>query len=706
MPKENRIFKPLLNRIFLKSYVFLILIISSFTLFASIDKKDITFELLLKEMTDKSALTYFPEPYYRLKQFSSYDRRSVSKNKKNWWANDDWTNFIRVENNNGRREYVMFDSDGPGAVVRFWMTFSGEGATDGILRIYIDNNKTPLIEGSPLKILSGHLLAPEPLSASVSPETDYHKRGHNLYLPIPYNKHCKITYECDAIKIEKDKRVPSIYYNINYRTYEKGASVKSLTRDELINSKKLIEKTAKSLLEQDISYVKEYNKFKILKPSDKLRIEIKETGKAISKIKIKINAENLNQALRSTVLEISFDGHKTVWVPIGEFFGTGYKIYPSKTWFTKVNENKVMESTWLMPFKNISKINVLNYGKQEVDVSLYVYLSDYKWKSSSMYFGAAWHEYNNLLTASNTKLDNDEWHFDLKYVNLKGQGLYVGDAITIFNPVKTWWGEGDEKIFVDNEDFPSCIGTGTEDYYGYAWCRYEKFTHPFIAQPIGAGNLNSGLTVNLRFRSLDTITFKENISSNIEMWDWVVTRLNYAMTAYWYAKPNLKTNILPDIKSVKRQVALKPRDIIKPIVDDNGRIEGESLKVIYCESGDFYTKYGSQMSGKTMLLWENASIRGKLKTVFMLKNSERYKITAYLAKGSDYGKILLSINGKILEKTIDCYKEGEIKSFPVYLGIYNLEKGENIFSIEIIGNNKSVKKGNKVGIDYLIFERY
>jgi hypothetical protein len=37
------------------------------------------------------------------------------------------------------------------------------------------------------------------------------------------------------------------------------------------------------------------------------------------------------------------------------------------------------------------------------------------------------------------------------------------------NPVTIWWGEGDEKIWVDGEAFPSIFGTGTEDYYAYSW---------------------------------------------------------------------------------------------------------------------------------------------------------------------------------------------------------------------------------------------
>ena len=31
----------------------------------------------------------------------------------------------------------------------------------------------------------------------------------------------------------------------------------------------------------------------------------------------------------------------------------------------------------------------------------------------------------------------------------------MGDTLCIVNPVKAWWGEGDEKIYVDGEAFPS-----------------------------------------------------------------------------------------------------------------------------------------------------------------------------------------------------------------------------------------------------------
>ena len=674
-------------------------------LFTACNNKPITFGTLLEEMTDKSAISYFPEHKYSLKQFSSYDRKSVSPDDKDWYANSDWTQFIREEDNEGRREFVLLDADGPGAIVRYWMTFSGEGAADGTLRIYVDKNKTPVIEGDILDILSGEFLAPEPLAASVSPEAEYKTRGHNLYVPIPYSKHCKITYECDAVKFEDDNWSPSIYYNINYRTYDSDVKVESITENNLIDSKPLIEKTAVTLLNEKFSGIEYFNESKNLAASEKIVADISEKGKAVSKIKIKLEAEDINQALRSTVLEISFDGEETVWVPVGEFFGTGYEIHSSKTWYTNVEENGQMEATWLMPFKESSTISVVNYGEQNVEVSLDVFTSKYKWENSSMYFGVSWHELNGISTASNSQLDNDEWHYDLNFIDLKGEGVYVGDALTIFNTVNIWWGEGDEKIFVDGEEFPSCIGTGTEDYYGYAWCRPEKFSHPFIAQPTGAGNWNSAMTINLRYRSLDGMPFKKELSSNIEMWHWVKTKMNYAMTAYWYVKPGFKSNVLPNIESVKLPVALKRTDVIKPVVDENGKIEGESLEIISYDSGHPSTLHGYAFSGNTQLGWKNSAIGDQLTTKFVLNETGKYKITALLTKAPEYGIIQISLNGKIIVNKINCFNESGIVVFPIDLGNYLLSDQENILTFKIIGTDKSAKTGNMVGIDYLKFEK-
>ena len=93
----------------------------------------------------------------------------------------------------------------------------------------------------------------------------------------------------------------------------------------------------------------------------------------------------------------------------------------------------------------------------------------------------------------------------MNFVTAKGKGVYVGDTLTLFNGDKLWWGEGDEKIYVDDETFPSHFGTGTEDYYCYAWGRHETFAGPFNAQPDGTGNNSPGFTVNTPGSGVSTV---------------------------------------------------------------------------------------------------------------------------------------------------------------------------------------------------------
>lgn len=62
-------------------------------------------------------------------------------------------------------------------------------------------------------------------------------------------------------------------------------------------------------------------------------------------------------------------------------------------------------------------------------------------------------------------------------------GLYRGDLLALFNHSRTWYGEGDEKIRVDGESFPSHFGTGVEDYYNGSWAPVVPFHTPFGGAP-------------------------------------------------------------------------------------------------------------------------------------------------------------------------------------------------------------------------------
>lgn len=519
----------------------LLAVLSAALLFPSCrNEKIITLRSLLKEMAMKETLARFPEPPYRLVQFSSYDRRSINPDSAGWFANNDYTRFIREEINEGRREYVMLEADGPGAIVRWWMTFGNANALNSYIRVYVDGQPTPVIEGLAPELVGGGFLAPAPLSAAVSPLTEPQRQGYNLYLPLPFSEKCKITLENDSIVITTQRSTPSIYYNINTRLYEKGTRVVSVKSQMFRSDTLAISECAQALLSkpgaESKDDLKSFSSGKFA-PGEACSVVINKPGFAVNSFTLSLNAKDTASVLKNAIVRMRFDGRETVEVPAGCFFGTGYSYNTYQTHFTAVDRDGIMSSSWLMPFRDNCEISVINGTSDSVLITASVTMSPYKWDDSSMHFGASWKEYAAVETAGSENTGGTGLHTDLNIADLKGRGLYVGDAVLVFNSADAWWGEGDEKIYVDGETFPSSLGTGTEDYYGYAWCRPEPFSHPLIAQPAGQGNFHPGMSVNMRYRILDAIPFKESIRVDIELWHWVKTIIDYSVTSYYYLSP-------------------------------------------------------------------------------------------------------------------------------------------------------------------------
>ena len=201
--------------------------------------QEVSLESLLKETVSLERLTVIPSPSYVTRQFSSYDRKStdpVEPTEENWFANADRGQHLRVEENQGRQEFVLMDAEGPGAVVRFWSANPKDG---GVVRIYLDNKEYPAIE-MPLYVLMGGQTAP-----FIAPFSGEHSKGWNCYMPIPYSEHCKITIS-----------EGNIYYQINYRTYAPGTAVKTFTLGQADSAMALIRENA-GLLAKPVDAVKD-----------------------------------------------------------------------------------------------------------------------------------------------------------------------------------------------------------------------------------------------------------------------------------------------------------------------------------------------------------------------------------------------------------------------------------------------------------------
>ncbi len=681
----------------------IILIIILCSLSYELNAQKITLGSLLNEMIDRESLAKYPAINYSTKQFSSYDRRAMEPGGENWFANQDRTNFLRKEVTENNSEWVMFDSDKPGAIVRWWMTFAGEGAGDGTIRIYIDGANTPAIEGRAFDLMSGGLLAEPPLSVSVSPTTVHKRRGHNLYLPIPYNS-CKVTYQGAGIKENEKGEIleesVAIYYIINYREYAEDTEVESFDKKILDKYLPEINKAQLSLLNPYSEIFKEpadeTMKLRKLSAGETMQLNLK-GEKFIKGFTLNLEAEDQSQALRSTVISFVFDGKKTLAIPIGDFFGTGYEINPYETYYTKVFYNGTMAAFWPMPFQKEAKIEITNHGDQVVSIKdIHIYTDSWSWNNQSMYFGGSWKQFYKKQTGGG---DDPE---DLNFVKLEGQGVYVGDLVTIYNDAAAWWGEGDEKIYIDGEDFPSHFGTGSEDYYGYAWSRSEFFDHPFIAQPDGSGNMKVGTAVNIRFRALDKIPFNSSLDMNMELWHWTKTNIDYAPTTFFYLRPEATALHEFDPQEVKNKVRFaETKENKAPPEMVNNSIQGEKMEAFRIDGGELLPRSYANWDWEedAHMVWRHAKIGDVLVLRFKSPTSlSNANLELQLTQSGNYGIVTLSVNGSE-EMTFDGYAP-KIKVETLDMKHIDIKEGWNTVKIRIKGKNE--KATNYVfGLDYL-----
>ena len=659
----------------------------------------VTMKSLLQEMADREQITRFPDPSYTLRLHSSYDRGTYAKDMPSWFANGDASQFVRVEHNEGRRELVMMDAEGPGAIVRFWVTVAGTNGK-GILRIYIDGKLAS--EGPVLDMLSGGLLCAPPLSDSVSPQTDYLRRGHNLYLPIPYAKSCKLTYESATVWARHNSE--AFYYNVEARTYPKGTRVESFSMANLQRDAVWVSEMNRRLAScrRGLEALDSATLNGVIQPGQSISATL--TGeRAIRLLTLTLNdgEQGMCQALRSIILEIAFDGRRTVWAPVGEFFGTGYQISPVRTWYTEVFRDGRMEAAWVMPFRKTCTVTLRNVGGAPVTVSQSAVMSSaYKWSRRSMYFGAGWRELRQAPTRT-----PENWHYDVNYATLSGQGVYVGTGLTLFNTMFVWWGEGDEKIWVDGETFPSFVGTGSEDFFGYAWSNPNKFSHPFIAQPEGKGSNDPGLVINSRYRALDAIPFNKSLQFDMEMWHHDEGTVNYAPISYWYIRPGGTSNTGDETAAATYSVATKMSDVLgEPAITKGGQLMTRFFEGT-ATSGRLEVRGVPQSGYRSRQLCWAAPQPGAVATfTFNAAEAGTYRVKGAMVFGPLSGRVTLAINGTPLRE-YDAYETREGWRMED-LGTATLKQGPNTLTYTFNGANEKVPADRAIfGVDYFEFAK-
>ncbi|MFM1919617.1 MAG: hypothetical protein RLZZ303_1251 [Candidatus Hydrogenedentota bacterium] len=636
----------------------------------------ITQKSMLDWMTKLDYLARIPEPHYTTLQYSSYDRAATDPavlTDENWFANGDRGKHLREESRNGESEWVMMEAEGPGAVVRIWSANPQDGGT---LRIYLDDEDEPVIEAPMTEFLGAvNPYTPEPIGG-------IRGAGWNSYLPIPYAKRCKITASS-----------PDFYYLINYRRYESGAVVETLTPEILEKNQTVIKRTADQLKHPQL-HATSTTSYKV-QPGETITLTEQNGSGVVTQLVATVQAERQAEALRELVLTIEFDGKETVSAPFGDFFGTAPGLNPFRS-LPLGSINQMLYCRWPMPFRDKVGCRVTNHGMEPVTLGFAPTIHDYEWTDDSLYFHAKWRVGSDLPTRP-----RQDWN----YASIEGRGRFAGVMLHIANPVKDWWGEGDEKIYIDGATFPQWFGTGTEDFFGYAWCDNHLFSHAYHNQPRADGPGNFGHSCVSRFLVPDNIPFLKSFRFDMELWHWKETRITQTVTCYWYADANSTDNFPPITADMLTIPKLPPAPKTKRIP---GAIEAEHMMIIKRTAGIAVPQSSDvwEWSNAEQIWWSQAGPGAELELGFNVDEAGDYEVLAVFTKAPDYGIGAIHLNEVSTGEPVDFYHT-EVKPMepPLNLGVHALRQGENHLRITITGANPEAYQQHMIGIDCLILKK-
>ncbi|HDZ21494.1 MAG TPA: DUF2961 domain-containing protein [Phycisphaerae bacterium] len=268
---------------------------------------------------------------------------------------------------------------------------------------------------------------------------------------------------------------------------------------------------------------------------------------------------------RECLLRITWDDAKSpsVNVPLGDFFCLGHGIvnsFQSLLFTASTNSNNQFEAGAAlncyapMPFAKRAKVELVNEGKTDHMQYFYVDYETFDQPPADLgYFHAEFRRTNpfggwghevTVNTAEANVVNKGRVAWDNNYVILetKGRGHYIGCNLSVTNLQGTWWGEGDDMIWVDGYKWPPDLhGTGSEDYLNQAWGMqdnaflrngssiYEPNTLPPTAGYTG------GYQTSYVLHPENPVRFTKEVKVTIEHGHGNHLQNEMSSVAYWYA---------------------------------------------------------------------------------------------------------------------------------------------------------------------------
>lgn len=411
-------------------------------------------------------------------------------------------------------------------------------------------------------------------------------------------------------------------------------------------------------------------------------------------------AKNGSANHQEMLLRMYWDDNErpAVEAPVGDFFANSFgKRSEVISLPVAVEDADSYNCFWHMPFRRSARVEVLN--QSDKPISLLYYNIDWIKKEhigdDTPYFYA---QYRQEYPVQKGK--------DYVLLDTRGKGHYVGTVLSVRTRSPTWFGEGDEKIYIDGEQDASIWGTGTEDYFLSAWGLKTTSTPYFGVPYFDQWGIVGGHTSAYRWHVTDPIVFSKAIKVTFEHYGWMSPDENpqykshswnereddYSSVAFWYQTgeptfearaPHARQRTLPSLDRI-----IAAREYTADKYHGLGEAVVQNLD-FYPEGHLFYRPDGPDDA------W--------IEIPFEVEKKEPQRLLLVMTRSYDYGKYQAYLDGVKLGGIMDLYSS-ETSTREYHLLDFWPELGEYKLRLQCIGKNPT-SGGCYLGIESVRLRR-
>lgn len=403
---------------------------------------------------------------------------------------------------------------------------------------------------------------------------------------------------------------------------------------------------------------------------------------------------------RHLVLRIYWDqsDQPAVEAPIGDFFAAGHGMLKDVTsrMVAVSSYGRSYNCYWKMPFRESAKITLTNDSK--LDVMCVFWYVDYEKRAvapDEPYFHAQYRQENTVHQES-----------DYLVFDGLGQGYYAGTVLSVRMSMPGWFGEGDDRFYIDGSDEPVLKGTGTEDYFCDAWA-FRELNRPYYGVSIWEGMFEGSRCSAYRWHVEDPVYFDESMRFTIEhkgntfdsqgkmVSGYTPNRPDfYSSVAFWYQTGRAKRfgSVPPLEERLPEYKLLESEELIDTAGDPQ-------LSVV-----DAFT-----FSGDKCVHFENKQLGGGFEIPFEVDQAGDYAVFLGVCPFAWGGIYDFFLDGKLI-RSFDSYCE-HCPVVDVKLGhVQKLGEGRHVIRAVCKGANDwsfdgQGNKGYMLRVDYVALEK-